>query len=139
MKKAFTIIELIFVIVALGILAMVALPRLASSKEDAEITRVRAEIAAIRSAIQTHRGAKLLAQKGNGYPDDLKTTTIEEITNGTKLSKKYWSVNDSGNQLSVTIAGKKTTFTYDSKTGSLTCKKTKPKQTSDPLCDKIDN
>lgn len=138
MKKAFTMIELIFVIVALGILAMVALPRLASSKEDAEITRVRAEIAAIRSAIQTHRGAKLLAQKGNGYPDDLKTTTIEEITNGTKLSKKYWSVNDSGNQLTVTIAGNTTTFTYDKTKGSLTCKKTDPNQ-SDPLCDKIEN
>ncbi|WP_321232953.1 prepilin-type N-terminal cleavage/methylation domain-containing protein [Campylobacter sp.] len=138
MKKAFTMIELIFVIVALGILAMVALPRLASSKEDAEITRVKAEIAAIRSAIQTHRGAKLLAQKGNGYPDDLKTTTIEEITNGTKLSKKYWSVNDSGNQLTVTIAGNTTTFTYDKTKGSLTCKKTDPNQ-SDPLCDKIEN
>ena len=79
MKKAFTMIELVFVIVALGILAMVALPRLASSKEDAEITRVKAEIAAIRSAIQTNRGAKLLAQEGNGYPEKLDEKTIEEI------------------------------------------------------------
>ena len=139
MKKAFTMIELIFVIVALGILAMVALPRLASSKEDAEITRVKAEIAAIRSAIQTNRGAKLLAQKGNGYPEKLDEKTIEEITNGTKLSKKYWSVNETGNQLTVTIAGNTTTFTYDSKTGSLTCKKTAPNQSSDPLCRKIEN
>lgn len=139
MKKAFTMIELIFVIVALGILAMVALPRLSSSKEDAEITRVRAEIAAIRSAIQTNRGAKLLAQKGNGYPEKLDKKTIEEITNGTKLSEKYWSVNDSGNQLTVTIAGNRTTFTYNSKTGSLTCKKTAPNQNSDPLCRKIED
>ena len=133
MKKAFTMIELIFVIVALGILAMVALPRLASSKEDAEIARVKAEIAAIRSAIQTHRGAKLLAQKGNGYPDDLKTTTIEEITNGTKLSEKYWSVSEGGNELSVTIAGRPATFNYDNKTGRLTCENT------NALCRKIEN
>lgn len=138
MKKAFTMIELVFVIVALGILAMVALPRLASSKEDAEITRVKAEIAAIRSAIQTHRGANLLAQKGNGYPEKLDEKKIKEITNGTKLSKKYWNVNDSGNQLTVTIAGNTTTFTYDKTKGSLTCKKTTPNQ-SDPLCDKIEN
>ena len=138
MKKAFTIIELIFVIVALGILAMVALPRLASSKEDAEIARVKAEIAAIRSAIQTHRGANLLKQNSRGYPDDLTARRIEDITNGTKLSKKYWSVNDSGNQLTVTIAGNTTTFTYDKTKGSLTCKKTDPNQ-SDPLCDKIEN
>ena len=139
MKKAFTMVELIFVIVALGILAMVALPRLASSKEDAEITRVRAEIAAIRSAIQTNRGAKLLAQKGNGYPEKLDEKTIEEITNGTKLSKKYWNVGKDGNQLTVTIAGNTTTFTYDKTKGSLTCKKTAPNQNSDPLCRKIED
>ena len=37
MKKAFTMIELIFVIVILGILAGVAIPRLAATREDAEI------------------------------------------------------------------------------------------------------
>ena len=133
MKKAFTMVELVFVIVILGILTMVALPRLVGSKEDAEITRVKAEIAAIRSAIQTHRGANILAQKGGGYPEKLDKKTIEEITNGTKLSKKYWSVNDSGNQLTVTIAGNTTTFTYDRTTGRLTC------QNTNDLCRKIEN
>ena len=36
MKKGFTMIELIFVIVILGILASVAVPRLAGTKADAE-------------------------------------------------------------------------------------------------------
>ena len=133
MKKAFTMVELIFVIVILGILAMVALPRLAGSKKDAEITRAKAEIAAIRSAIQTYRGANLLSQKpGSGYPEDLKTTTIEEITNGTKLSKS-WSVNDDGNTLTLTIAGDTTTFNYDKAKGSLTCS-----GDSSTLCGKIE-
>lgn len=133
MKKAFTIIELIFVIVALGILAMVALPRLAGSKEDAEIARVKAEIAAIRSAIQTHRGANLLKQNGSGYPRDLTARRIEEITNGTKLSQKYWSVSRDGNELNVTIGGRTATFTYNSTTGRLTCENT------NALCRKIEN
>ena len=133
MKKAFTMVELIFVIVALGILAMVALPRLASSKEDAEIARVKAEIAAIRSAIQTHRGANLLKQNSRGYPDDLTARRIEEITNGTKLSQKYWSVSEDGKELSVAIAGRTATFTYDSDTGRLTCENT------NALCRKIEN
>ena len=132
MKKAFTMVELIFVIVILGILAMVALPRLAGSKKDAEITRAKAEIAAIRSAIQTYRGANLLSQKpGSGYPDDLKTTTIEEITNGTKLGKN-WSVNEAGDKLTLTI-GETTTFTYDKAKGSLTCS-----GDSSTLCGKIE-
>ncbi|MDY5383577.1 MAG: type II secretion system protein [Campylobacter sp.] len=137
MKKAFTMIELVFVIVVLGILAMVALPRLASSKEDAEITRVKAEIAAIRSAIQTHRGANLLAQKGNGYPKALDEKTIEEITNGTKLNKKYWTVSKEGDKLTVKIAGKQAIFNYDKDKGRLTC--TSSDKGTNALCDKIDN
>ena len=133
MKKAFTMVELIFVIVILGILAMVALPRLAGSKKDAEITRAKAESAAIRSAIQTYRGANLLAQKGSGYPEKLDKKTIEEITNGTKLSEKYWSVSEGGNELSVTIGGRTATFTYNSTTGRFAC------QNTDPLCRKIEN
>ena len=48
MKKGFTMIELIFVIVILGILASVAIPRLASTRTDAEIS---ATVANIRTLI----------------------------------------------------------------------------------------
>ena len=48
MKKGFTMIELIFVIVILGILASVAIPRLAATRTDAEIS---AAVANIRTLI----------------------------------------------------------------------------------------
>ncbi len=38
MKKAFTMIELVFVIVILGILASMAIPKLAATRDDAEVT-----------------------------------------------------------------------------------------------------
>ena len=60
MKKGFTMIELIFVIVILGILASVAIPRLAGTREDAEISTT---IANLRTLISD--AASYYAAKGN--------------------------------------------------------------------------
>lgn len=53
-------IELIFVIVVLGILAAVAIPRLAVTRDDAQIAKGRSDVAAIRSAIVSERQTRLL-------------------------------------------------------------------------------
>ena len=43
-RTAFTMIELIFVILVLGILAVIAIPKLAATRDDAEISRMSADI-----------------------------------------------------------------------------------------------
>ena len=54
MKKAFTMIELIFVIVILGILASVAIPRLAATREDAEISTAVANLRTLVNDISAY-------------------------------------------------------------------------------------
>ena len=58
MKRGFTMIELIFVIVILGILASVAIPRLAATREDAEISTGIANLRTLLSDITTFYVAK---------------------------------------------------------------------------------
>ncbi|MCI7501194.1 MAG: type II secretion system GspH family protein [Campylobacter sp.] len=58
MKKAFTMIELIFVIVILGILASVAIPRLAATREDAEISAAVANLRTLVSDATAYYTAK---------------------------------------------------------------------------------
>jgi len=59
-KKAFTMIELVFVIVVIGILAAVAVPRLAATRDDAVITKARTTVASIRNALAMQRQKRIL-------------------------------------------------------------------------------
>ena len=59
-SPAFTMIELVFVIVVLGILAAIAVPKLAATRTDAEISKGAADVAAIRSGIVSVRQRHLL-------------------------------------------------------------------------------
>ena len=54
MKKGFTMIELIFVIVILGILASVAIPRLAGTRTDAEVSALAGNIRTLISDLSSY-------------------------------------------------------------------------------------
>ncbi|MDO2409233.1 type II secretion system protein [Campylobacter magnus] len=58
MKKGFTMIELIFVIVILGILASVAIPRLAATRTDAEIATTVSNIRTLISDAASYYAVK---------------------------------------------------------------------------------
>lgn len=84
--KAFTMIELIFVIVILGILAAVAIPRLAATRDDAEIVKTANNI---RNAVQDVGGYYISQGKFNSNissmtnvsnPIQIKGETCAEFT-----------------------------------------------------------
>ena len=74
MKKGFTMIELIFVIVILGVLASVAIPRLAATRDDAEVAKAATNLATAISDITAYYTAK-------GKFDSNATNNMQNITN----------------------------------------------------------
>ena len=53
-------VELIFVIVIIGILAGVAIPRLSATRDDAVITKARTTVATVRNALAMERQKRIL-------------------------------------------------------------------------------
>ena len=53
-RSGFTMIELVFVIVILGILASVAIPKLAATRDDANIAKASTEMASVISDIGSY-------------------------------------------------------------------------------------
>lgn len=135
MKNAFTMIELIFVIVILGILAAVAVPRLAATRTDAEITKGRADIASIRSGIVSERQTRLITGDstyivaGNGADqlDDgglfggvlMYSIADRNVTDGQWTRIAITDVNNS--TYNYQINGVTTTFAYDRDDGTFDC------------------
>ncbi len=59
-KKAFTMVELVFVIVVIGILSAIALPRFGDTADAAYITKAQSALASVRAAMATERQRRIL-------------------------------------------------------------------------------
>jgi len=137
MKKAFTMIELVFVIVILGILAAVAVPKLWGTRDDAIITKVRSDVSNIRSAI-LNLHTKNLMRGISAYPEALDdannntegeelfdgNSTIGQILDYPVISKNadgHWMKTDDTNY-TVKVMSQDVKFNYYKDNGHFDCK-----------------
>lgn len=141
MKRfAFTMIELVFVIVILGILAAVAIPKLAATRDDAQIAKGRSDVAAIRSAIVSERQGRLLqgnsayiAALDQGVAANTAGVVIfddndNNLANGSLLQYGITTADGNGHWMKASnttytykIMGANNTFTYNSVNGTFLC------------------
>jgi len=85
-RKAFTMLELVFVIVVIGILSAIAIPKFATTRDDAFVSRGKSTLAAVRSAIATERQKRIL--RGD-------YTAINNLSNGAS-GRIFTKFNDDG-------------------------------------------
>ena len=113
MKHAFTMIELVYVIVIIGILSAVAIAKFSETGKIAYQSRAESTVAALRSAIATERQKLIL--RGETSTAITGSDAADLLTYG--LDSTTWSV--SGNTLTYTVPGGTATCAFDVEGGKL--------------------
>ena len=83
-NKGFTLIELVIIMVILGVLAAVAVPKLGSTIDSSEAAAEEAVIGNLRSALDVYAMDKVVENSSKSYPSDpfdaLDNKSSDELT-----------------------------------------------------------
>lgn len=126
--SAFTLVEMVMVIVIIGLLAVVAMPKFADLQSEATSAAEKGTVAAVRSGIKIAHMSNL-AKGTDTYPDALgsakngpgsEDNALFDVVIDNGISDSKWE------KLSKTkykYAPTDTTYTYDNKEGTFKSKK----------------
>ena len=67
-KNGFTLIELVIIMVILGVLAAVAIPRIGNTIDSSEVSAEEAVIGSIRSALEVYAMDQVVMNSNKSYP-----------------------------------------------------------------------
>lgn len=136
-RNAFTMMELIFVIVILGILTSVAIPKFTSTTLDAQVSKGKADVSSIRSAIISERQSRLIAGESSWISSLSHTKLFDGNGSSTLLmygitpsaSSGHWSGSDP--DYTYKIGNTNCNFHYNSSTGKFDLNSSQPSTCND--------
>jgi len=112
MKSAFSMIELVFVIVILGILAAVAVPKFSGIQDDALISTEKTTIGIVRQGIVALYGKRLI--RGGDFSITVTDKTGVDYTSKVSFTSKLYPITLDVQAVGVTTDNNQTTATVRS-------------------------